>query len=229
MIHINLRTYTVRDILLLIILSIALPLESQTTSDGPLPQFLFPGFAMGKVKMKNGRSQTSLLNYNIISEKMVYQKDGNLYDIVNLEMVDTIFLQNSKFVPAGKIFHEVFLVEPISLFVQHKGELLSAGTPAAYGGTSQVSNTKIMSSIELSSGYYNLKLPPDYIVKADLVYWIRKDNNMYSFINERQFLRIFPGKEGELKQFIKQNRIKFDKISNVVSLVEHCNKLFLPA
>lgn len=225
MTHFNFRINTGKTILMVMILSLSLPLKSQTTSDGSTPQFLFPGFTMGKVRMKNGTSQSIILNYNTVSEKMVYEKDDKLYDMVNTEMIDTVFLQNSKFVPVGKVFHEVLLIAPISLFVQHKGELLPPGTPAGYGGTSQVSNTKLMSSVELSSGYYNLKLPADYIVKADPVYWIRKDNNMYSFINERQFLKIFPDKETEFKQFIKQNRIKFDKLSNLVRLVEHCNEL----
>ena len=75
-------------IILVIILSHCLPLKSQTTPDGSSPQFLFPGFTMGKVKMKNGRSQTTVLNYNTVSEKMVYEKDGNLYDMVNTEMMD---------------------------------------------------------------------------------------------------------------------------------------------
>jgi hypothetical protein len=223
--HTNSRINTGKPIMMVLILSLTLPLKSQTNTDGSAPQFLFPGFTPGIVKMKNGRSQTIILNYNTVSEKMVYEKEGVLYDMVNTEMIDTVFLQNSKFVQAGKVFHEVLLIAPISLFVQHKGELLPPGAPAGYGGTSQVSNTKLLSSVELSSGYYNLKLPADYIVKADPVYWIRKENNMYSFINERQFLKIFPDKETEFKQFIKQNRIKFDKLSNLVRLVEHCNEL----
>lgn len=223
--HFNFRINTSKTIMMVLILSLSLPLKSQTTPDGSAPQFLFPDFTMGKVKMKNGRSQTTVLNYNTVSEKMVYEKDGNLYDMVNTEMMDTVFVQNSKFVPVGKVFYEVLLVAPISLFVQHKGDLLPPGTPAGYGGTSQVSNTKQMTSVQLSSGYYNLKLPADYIVKANPVYWIRKDNIIYSFINEKQFLKIFPGKEGELKQFIKQNRIKFDKLSNLIRLFEHCNEL----
>jgi len=225
MTHFIFGVNTGKTIMMVLILSLSLPLKSQTTSDGSSPQFLFPGFTTGKVKMKNGTSQTAILNYNTVSEKMVYEKDGNLYDMVNTEMMDTVFVQNSKFVPVGKVFYEVLLVAPISLFVQHKGDLLPPGAPAGYGGTSQVSNTKLLTSVQLSSGYYNLKLPADYIVKADPVYWIRKDNNMYSFINEKQFLKIFPGKEGDLKQFIKQNRIKFNKLSNLVSLVEHCNEL----
>ena len=215
---------TTRNIFTVVLLFIILQLNAQTNSDGSSPQYLFPGFSLGQVKMKNGKGQTTMLNYNTITERMVYEKDGNLYDLVNTEMIDTILLQNSVFVPVGKVFYEILLNAPISLFIQNKGELMSPGAPAAYGVTSQVSSTKYMSSIELSSGYYNLKLPADYVIKTDNIYWIRKDNSMYSFLNEKQFIKLFPGKEGELKQFIKQNRIKFDKLPDLVKLVEHCNE-----
>jgi hypothetical protein len=218
--------YCGKAILMLLILEYSLPLCSQTSSSDPSPQYLFPDFSSGTVKMKNGKSQTTLLDYNTVTEKMVYEKEGKYYDLVNLEMVDTIFLKNSKFVPAGKVFYEVLLNASIALFVQHKGELLSPGMPAAYGGTSQVSNTKYASSVQLSGGYYNLKLPAEYTVKVDPVYWIRKDNNMYSFMNERQFIKIFPDKEKELKQYIKQNHIKFDILTNIVKLTEHINELY---
>jgi hypothetical protein len=207
-----------------LLLFTALSLLAQTNSDGSSPQFLYSEFTTGKVKMKNGKIQTTSLNYNTVSEKMVYEKNGDLYDMINTELIDTVFLQNSKFIPVEKVFHEVLLAATISLFVQHKGEILPPGTPAGYGEPSQVSNTKLMSSVQLSSGYYNLKLPADFIVKVDPVYWIRKDSVMYSFVNERQFLKIFPGKEPELKQFIKQSKIKFDKEIDLLKLIEHCNQ-----
>jgi hypothetical protein len=215
---------TCTAIVLILIGSISLPLKSQTNSDGSSPQFLFPEFTMGIVKMKNGKSQTASLNYNTVSEKMVYDKNGQIYDILNAELIDTVFLQERVFVPVVKVFQELLLNAPIALFVQHKGELLPPGAPAGYGGTSQVSNTKLLTSVQLSSGFYNLKLPADYLVKVDPVYWIRKDSTMFSFITEKQFLKVFPGKEAELKQFIKQNRIKFDRIPNLIRLIAYCNE-----
>ena len=178
--HINFKSILFKLIILFFSSNLYSPLTAQTTPDGSAPQFLFPDFSLGKVRMKNDKLQSIMLNYNTVSEKMVFERGGNLYDMVNIEMVDTVFVQESKFVPVGKVFYEVLLIAPISLFIQHKGELLSPGTPAGYGGTSQVSNTKQLTSVQLSTGYYNLKLPQDYIVKADRVYWIRKDNILFS-------------------------------------------------
>lgn len=214
-----------RMLALIYVLLLFNPLNCQTNSDGSSPQFLFPDFTVSKVIMKNGQSQNADLNYNTVSEKMVYQKDGNLYDMVNPQMVDTIFLQDCKFVPAGNVFYEVLLTAPIPLFVQYKGELISPGAPAGYGVNSQVSNTKMMNSVNLSGGYYNLKLPEDFKVKIDPVYWIRRGSDMLNFMNERQFLKLFPDKETEFKKFIKQNRIKIDKHADLVNLIRYCNEL----
>jgi len=174
--------------------------------------------------MKNGSRSGALLNYNTVTEKFVFSKNGELYDMTNTELIDTVLIDNRKFVPVGKIFHEVLVEAPISLFIQHRSSLMSPGAPAGYGGTSQVSNTKSYSSIEMETGRYNLNLPSDFTVRPDPVYWIRQQGTYDSFVNEKQFLKIFPGREEELKKYIKQNKIKFDRISAVVTLMEHCNE-----
>ncbi len=176
--------------------------------------------------MKNGKTQDVRMNYNIVTEKMVYEQDGKMFDLINPETIDTVYIRNRKFVPAGKIFYEVILKgSPLTLFIQQKGSLLSAGTPAGYGGTSQVSATRSLSSIELSGSRYNLALPSDFIVNPSPVYWIRNENEMDSFLTEKQFLKIFPDKEKELKLFIKQNRIKIGNPDQLARLVSYCNEL----
>ncbi len=197
----------------------------QTTLEGTSPQFLFPEFIKSKVRMKNGQENIIILNYNTVSEKMVYQKDNNLYDLINPEMTDTIFILKSKFVPIGKVYYEVIQVAPIPLFVQFKSELLPPGTPAGYGGTSQVSNTPISTVSESFQSNSNQKLPADFKVKTDLIYWLRKDGNMLSFTTARQFIKLFPDRESVLKQFIKENHIKIDRQSDVIMLAEYVNKI----
>jgi hypothetical protein len=49
-----------------------------------------------------------------------------------------------------------------------------------------------------------------------------------SFINEKQFLKIFPDKESELKSFIKRNHIRFDRSEDVKTLIRYFNELYPP-
>lgn len=213
-----------RFILSLALAAFILNSEAQENSDGSMPQYLFPEFVSGTVRMKNGREQKIALNYNTITEKMVYFQNQNFYDMVSINTIDTIVILNSRFIPVDKVFYEVLYNGQVSFFIQHKGKLMSPGAPAAYGGTSQLSNSKYLNSVELSGGRYNLELPDDYIVKAEPVFWLKRDSIMSSFLNERQFLKLFPQNEQELKKFIKQYHIKFERLSDIIQLAKFINE-----
>ncbi len=196
---------------------------AQDDSDRSYLQYLYSEFTKGLVKLKTGKSQEVLLNYNMVSERMVYEKNDKLLDLVGIEVIDTIFLQNSRFVPFGKVFYELVVDAPVSLFIQHSATIVPPGKPAGYGGTSQTSAVTIYSSISTTSGYYNLKLPSDYTVNNKPVYWIRKGYEMNSFVNVNQLLKIFPGKENDLKKFIKQNNIRLQRRDDLIRLIGFCN------
>lgn len=222
----NYQFKTIRVIFMIIFSGISMLLPAQSNSDGSLPQYLFPQFNNSTVIMKNGQRQNTKMNYNLVTEKMVYEQDGKFYDLIMLTTIDTVNILNRQFIPVGNVFYELVLQgNPLTLFIQQKGTLVAAGAPAAYGGTSQVSSSKYMSSVELSGGRYNLPLPADYSVNLSPVYWIRNGNEMFSFLNEKQFIKIFPDKEKELKLFIKQNRIKISNPDQLLKLVSYCNQL----
>lgn len=200
-------------------------LYGQSNEDGSMPQYLFGEFSKGTIRMKNGQQQTPLLNYNMVTEKMVFIRSDNYYDLLNTESVDTVFIYDSRFIPVGKSFYEVLVSAPISLFIQHKGNLLPAGKPVGYGGTSQVATSDQINNITLSSGQYNLELPANFIVRIAPVFWLRKDNEMVSFETEKQFLKLFPGKEDQIKSYMKENRLKFNRPDNLELIVRHLNAL----
>jgi hypothetical protein len=207
------------------LLVIPVKISGQTNRAGKMPQYLFEEFSNCNVRMKNGQIQNTMMNYNTVSQRMVYVKDGTYLDLMNTDMVDTVFLQNKIFVPFGKTFYELRISQPIAFFIQHKGDLIQAGKPVGYGGTSEVASTDYVSSINLSSGYYNLPIPADFNVKNSFVFWVRKDGKMLDFLNERQFLKLFPDKTDLLKQFIKKNKVKFDKPDQLQQLIQYCSTL----
>jgi len=221
----NFQNHSIYRTLIILFFALSVKGYSQSTSGGETPQFLFSDFSDGIIRMTNGTAQKAMLNYNLISEKIVYQKDGKIFDLIGLELVDTVLIYESAFVPVEGVFYEILYVAPVSLFLQWKGSLIPPGKPAGYGGTSQVSNTKMLSSVELTSGYYNIKLPSNYTVNVEKKYWLISEGNASFFTNERQFLKLYPVHEEELKNFIKKNKIKFEKEAGVVKLVEFLNEL----
>jgi len=203
----------------------SLKLYAQTESAQDLTQYLFPEFSKSRVKMKTGSDLILILNYNTITGTMVFQRNAQFYDMANPESVDTVYLQNRRLVPFGKVFYEVVVNASVSFFIQHKSDLKESGKPAGYGGTSEVSATSYLSGFDHPSGYYNLKLPPSCEIKYSPVYWVRINNNMLSFYTVRQFLKIFPEQAEQIKQFFRESKLKIENREDLIKLGNFCNEL----
>lgn len=188
-------------------------------------QFLFPELLDAKISFKDGSPLNARMNYNILSEKMVFEKNNKIFDLLNTDKVDTIYLAGRKFIPMDKIFIEVFDDSEIPLFTQFKGDLIPPGKPSGYGGTSQTSSIESIATIYGSGQSYNLKLPSDYTVKLTIINWILVNGKMEKFISERQFLKIFKSKETEIHKFIKTNNTDFNKRYDIVKLLAFCNSI----
>jgi len=196
-------------------------LQGQTAGTGEMPVYLFSEFADCDVLMKSGRINSTMINYNIVTEKMVFLRNDIYYDMTNTEAVDTVMLNKCKFIPVGKAFFQVLAPKPIALFIQHKGNLVSAGKTVGYGGTSQTASATHISSIQLSGFNTSLSLPDGYILNPEPVYWICIGDKWSDFTSEKQFISLFPDKSAQIKSFIRANRIKFDKPENLTRLVRY--------
>lgn len=220
-----LRKIRIYTILFVFLSSSYIQLTAQTTSEGKYPQYLFPEFTNGVIKLKTGQSQTQKINYNTISEKMVIQKDAQYLDMTNIEAVDTIIIQDRAFVLINKSFYEVLVNAPVTLFLQHKSDLIEQGSPSGYGGTSQTSAINVYSSVNMAGRTFNMEVPPEYTIKPSSVYWIREGEKLSSFLTMRQLLKIFTKENSEVKKFIEQNRIKIENRDGLVKLVNFYNQI----
>jgi hypothetical protein len=206
---------------------ILVPLNTNAQSDSLVlaSQFLLKKNSDARVILKNRTMQNARMNYNLLTEKMVFEQGGKLLDLINTQDVDTVYFRNMKFIPGENFFLEVILEAEIPLFFQYKGELMPPGKPAAYGGTSQTTAITSISTIFNDSRSYNLTLPSDYTVRLSTVCWVRTSTGMQKFISEKQFLKIFKSGEPQIREYLKNNKINFKKRDDLVKLVTFCNGL----
>ena len=198
---------------------------AQTSNTNPLPQFVFPAFTKGVVKMKSGDNYSALFNYNMVDEEMIFNNKGQYMALENISAVDTIIIGARKFVPAQKVFYEVITKGTLSLYIQHKSKYTDQGTPTAYGMTSKTNSSESFNSIKGGNQIRTLDLPDNVVVTPEFVYWAKVNDEMKKFTSERQFLKIFPAKETELKDFIKKNGIEIEKREDLIRLGTYCNEI----
>ena len=75
--------------------------------------------------MKDGRQLTATINYNMVDEEMIFDQKGVYMALDRPLEIDTIYLQNRKFVPVEKAFYEVLNQRTGYMFIQHKSRYQS--------------------------------------------------------------------------------------------------------
>jgi hypothetical protein len=209
----------------IISVNISYPLEAQTEELKNPGQYLFPEFAKAIVAVNAGKDLSLIVNYNIVTEKMVFMQKGDIYDMFNYDKVDTVYLQGKKFIPAENVFYEVALEAALPLYIQHTGKIQSPPKPAAYGGTSEVSSSTYINNMHIGGDIYRLKNESDLTIKTENIYWLGMNGKMNRFLNEKQFLSLAGANKAALKEYIKQNKIKFTAEEDVVKLTAYLNTL----
>jgi hypothetical protein len=190
-----------------------------------LPNLLFPKFTRGIVKLKDGKNYTAILNYETVEQEMIFLQNKYTIILDNPYLIDTILLNNKRFVPFPKGFYEVLLKAPITLFKQNKCYVESLGTPIGYGAMSQTTPSSYVRQVFDRSGAIGLKIPDNFKVVDDSDYWVRWLNGMEKFATRSQFLKIFPDKEKVLKQFINKINIDFTNSGDVTRLIIYTNEI----
>ncbi len=189
-------------------------------------QFYFPEFIEGSVKLKTGKIIVRPLNYNLLSEKMTFMDQGRIMDLTNPEAVDTVYIRDKKFVFYDNVFLEVAEEGPVSLFFEHTGTAVSTGHEGPYGTKSQTTGPTSLKRLVSDANTYNLKLPEEFKVVRSFVVYVKVSDEMNKVVTTKQFIKLFPGKQDSLKQFIKKNRLKIDNAQDVKQMVSFVNRGF---
>jgi hypothetical protein len=223
----RLKLMAFRSLAVSLLLMFIVSLKAQETDTlQNLPNLLFPKFAKGIVKLKDGKIYTATLNYETVEQEMVFLQKKLTIILDKPQLIDTIFLNNKIFVPFEKGFFEVVVKAPISLFIQHKSYVESPGMPIGYGAMSQTTAPNYVRQVFAGNGSIGLKLPDNYKVVDDSENWIRWANGMERFSTKNQFLKIFPDKQKELKQFISKNQIDLKNNFDLTKLMLYTNEIY---
>jgi len=209
----------------LLLSALSYPLAAQTDSLVNLPNLLLPKFTKSVVKLKSGKVNTAVLNYNKVDQQMVFLQNKLTLVLDEPQLVDTVFMANMVFVPFEKGFYQLAVNAPITLFIQYKSYVETEGYPTLYGAKSQTTAPSYVSQIYSGSGAINLNIPQGNKVVDDTQFWIRKSEGMFMFDTKREFLKIFPDREKELSQYISKYKISFEKYEDVIKLVNYCNEI----
>jgi hypothetical protein len=188
-----------------------------------MTHYLFPEFTQGVILMKSGIRNDALLNYNSLTEQMIFEKKGKKLAIGmnELGLIDTVFIKDRKFIAFNSVFVELLSHSKWDLFIEHKCELEEPGQPSGYGGTSKTTAIKSYSSIYSEGNSYQLKLPEGYKSNPYTYYWIKKNGKLHKFTSMRELKKLYKDKKDLFKAYLKKYRVKYDDQEGIIQLIEY--------
>jgi hypothetical protein len=208
-----------KQIYVLLILSLLVSVANSQEQKVAVTHYLFPQFTKGVILMKTGLKNEASLNFNSLTEEMIFENNGVKLALDKLDQVDTVYIAGRKFITVNGKFLELILHSSSDLFAEHKCKLNDPGTPAGYGGTSQTSATTTYSQILSGGQAYDLKLPESIETNPYVVYWIKKNGELIKFSSLNQLSKIFDEKSSDYKKYTKEHRVSFSNQQSLIDLV----------
>jgi len=188
-----------------------------------LSHYIFPEFTTGTVLMKTGHEYKALLNYNALSEEMIFDDKGVKLAIgkEEKERVDTVYIMNRKFFTLDGSFVELIYRSESELYAQYKCDIKYPGKPAPYGGTSETTSVSTYSGILSGGVIYELKLPDDYKISPYTYYWLKKEGELKKFVNMKQLTKLFDDRKDQFKEYVSAHNVEFKNQESLVQLLKY--------
>lgn len=188
-----------------------------------LSHYVFPEFTPGQVLMKNGVKNIVALNYNTLSEEMIFEDKGMKLAIADeqLNAIDTVFIADRKFVRLEKSFLELAAATP-RLYIEYKCRIKYPGKVNGPGGrTSQTSSSETYTPTDFRRIIYEVVLPNGYDTNPYRYYWIEKDGALKKFKNLNQLAKLYPNKKSLYKDYIKKHAVDYNKQESIIELIRY--------
>lgn len=210
-------------ILVILLLNLVVLRSFGQNREAGFSHYIFPEFENGTVLMKSGKHQQLLLNYNALSQEMIFDDKGTKLAISqeDMEKVDTVFIGGREFFVLNGHFVELIYRSAYELYAEYRCDVKYPGKPSGYGGTSETSSVSTYSGVYSGGLLYELKLPDDFKINPYLICWIKKDGEINRFVNLKQLSKIFGDRKGLIEEYVRSNKTDYNDIESLIRLIRY--------
>ncbi|MCK5168958.1 MAG: hypothetical protein KAQ75_03685 [Bacteroidales bacterium] len=211
-----------------IIISVSFALNAQTNEIinnkfTNSSQFLFNEFIEGDIYFKDGNTSSADLNYNVFFQEILFMKNEQSLALNMLNEISYIKFDSFEFtILNGKIYETIFNSNNCNVIKARKIDYGSASnTKGAYGASTETSATEDWKYlVQKASGvtmYPNVQSEDDKEFKLLTRYYIIKNDELLTLTKKKLF-KLFPEKEEQLKNYIKDNKLSLSVDKDIIEL-----------
>jgi hypothetical protein len=186
--------------------------------------WLFPTFGDATVKMRDGTSLIYKMNFNLLLCDMQFiNPKGDTLVITNPAVVDSILLDSSSFVyDYKKGYFQILVTSGTVSLAIHRQTTFDPVPIGAMGAKSQAGGIEMINSVSNRQGTFPLTLNEDiYVLKSTSFLLYYKGGGIEN-AGKADFMRIYKGDRRTFDEFVKANKIDFNKQGDLEELFQFC-------
>lgn len=187
-------------------------------------RYLYPNFTNGKVKFKNQIITPSKFNYNLLSGEMEFIQSKDTLFFPSKKEVDLIVVARDTF-----YYHDAYLQlirsGSLSVFIRRSMDIKNILKQGAMGTVNRSAASESYDFV--LTGHISIDLKP-----VDDMVLQRKDEYLYStsadefmHFNKKNIIRSRPGKENDIRNFLKSNTVDWESRDDLLKLADFVNNL----
>ena len=190
--------------------------------------YLYPEFTKGKAVNRNGTSNEGLFNYNIINGEI--QFIGSRRDtlaVLNPGLVSYFTVASDTFYFNKGYYRKIAGNKKFMLAAMQYTKLADIRKEGPYGTTTSTSAVDSYSTLisDNHAGIYKLRLNVETIFSMRCDYYFGNPDGGFFLAKKNNLLKMFPDQENRIKQYLKDESIRFNNKDDLVKLTKYIESL----
>jgi hypothetical protein len=189
------------------------------------PLFIFEQFVNAKIHFKNRSVTVAPMNYDAVNDKMYYKDKGNLMELTNAAIIDSIVWAGKRsFIPHTGGFMEQVKMGNGTVFIHWHIKNVNVGSRGALG---MVTQAKVESISVRAMGVFSAtdatsQSADVYQQKNANEYYLPIEGKLKKITTKKHVLKLYPQHKAAIEEFMDKNKIQMTEPLSVLELLNYC-------
>lgn len=180
-------------------------------------RFRYSEFKTGKVVLKNKKSNSALLNYNMLAGEMQFIQGSDTLSISNLSNIDYIKIDSNMFYCDNGFLEVVSGQDPAIMAVKQFVKIIDTRKVGAYGSKNSTSAVETYANF-FRSRNYDIIVNEEIVLSKETEYYIGNTLNGFVLFRKNYLLKLFPRYKSDINTYLNTNQIDFKNNDDLIKL-----------
>ena len=197
----------------------------QKISDVYKEIYRYPQFTAGRVYFVNGDVSAAKLNYNLITETMLFvNQKGDTLAIADETAVKFITIEKDSFYYDNGYLEFVDGNKSVRLAIKQRIKFSDKKKIGAFGMPTSTVRTESDDTF-LGDRRFNFLVAEDLIFKKETEFYLSQGSNNFVVLNKKNLLKIFPRNKENIEAFLKEKNINLQAAKDIEILIQYLGSL----